>query len=314
MVTKRFIIKVLTFVAIIIGVNALLLWGVPKDKNAYLNEYNHKIVLLETMPQPRIIFLGGSNIAFGIDSRTISDSLHYHAINMGLHGGIGMRYPVEDCLQYIQRGDVVVMQLEYGNFFNGGNGNHETFAAFMMATGWRNATRLNAAQWGNVLAGIPREAVRNALRVMRYPMRHTMDSRASETKFEYVKDGFNGFGDEVSHLDYPGEPCVPSNQAETREVDREVVAWLQKWIEKYEQAGAIVLMVPPVNVESNLKATYNDNIARALEDIGHPYLVTPESMALNDSCYFNTGYHMNRDGVKQNTRHLIDLIRKHKPQ
>ena len=121
MVTRRFIIKVLTFLALVIGVNVLLLWAVPRDKNAYLCEYNRKISLMDTVDQPRVILLGGSNIAFGVDSRAIADSLHCHVINMGLHGGIGMRYPVEDCLQYVRPCDVVVMQLEYGNFFNGGN-------------------------------------------------------------------------------------------------------------------------------------------------------------------------------------------------
>lgn len=308
MVTRRFIIKVLTFLALVIGVNVLLLWAVPRDKNAYLCEYNRKISLMDSVDQPRVILLGGSNIAFGVDSKAIADSLHCHVINMGLHGGIGMRYPVEDCLQYVRPGDVVVMQLEYGNFFNGGNGNHETFPAFMMATGWRNASRLNAGQWKNILAGIPREAIRNGLRLLRYPMRGTLDTRASDTKFEYVLSGFNEFGDEVSHLNYPSQACPSADGRETRQVDGETVQWLQDQLHHYKQAGARILMVPPVNVRSNLVASHNDNIDHALEEIGYPYIVSPESMAVDDSCYFNTGYHMNRAGVEQNTRRLITLL------
>ena len=311
MVTRRFIIKVLTFLALVIGVNVLLLWAVPRDKNAYLCEYNRKISLMDTVDQPRVILLGGSNIAFGVDSRAIAYSLHCHVINMGLHGGIGMRYPVEDCLQYVRPGDVVVMQLEYGNFFNGGNGNHETFPAFMMATGWRNASHLNAGQWKNILAGIPREAIRNGLRLLRYPMRGTLDTRASDTKFEYVLNGFNELGDEVSHLNYPSQPCPPAEGRETRQVDGETVQWLQEQLHQYEQAGARILMVPPVNVRSNLVACHNDNIDQALEEIGYPYIVSPEVMAVDDSCYFNTGYHMNRAGVEQNTRRLIFLLREY---
>ena len=38
------------------------------EQDGYLQAYNKKCQLLEDTPSPRIIFVGGSNLAFGFDS------------------------------------------------------------------------------------------------------------------------------------------------------------------------------------------------------------------------------------------------------
>lgn len=62
------------------------------EQDGYLQAYNKKCQLLEDTPSPRIIFVGGSNLAFGLDSQRIKDSLNINVINYGLHAGIGLKY------------------------------------------------------------------------------------------------------------------------------------------------------------------------------------------------------------------------------
>lgn len=68
-------------------------------------------------------------------------------------------------------------------------------------------------------------------------------------------------------------------------------------------------MTPPVNIKSNHEETINEKIPNALKSINHPYVVSPFYMLLEDSFSFDTGYHVNREGVKQNTIHLIKILR-----
>ena len=306
---KKFIRKMTILVTALVAINLLLLCAVPKDKNGYLCEYKDKIQLLDSVSQPRIIFIGGSSVAFGTDSKTIGDSLHCNVVNFGLHGGIGIRYPLDDALQYIGKGDVVVLQFEYGNFFSGGNGEAETFPRFMVENDWRNFDRLNFKQWEYILSGIPMEALKNLKRLAVFLLRGSFDTPTVNNKFMYVKSGFNEYGDEVSHLSYPSVEYSSSNKTNTKQVHSEFMSWLADAITKYEQAGATVIMLPPVCVESHFKATYNDNVEQALKEINHPYLVSPESMVVDDSCSFNTGYHMNEEGVRQNTTNIITTLK-----
>lgn len=305
---KKFIIKTVVISVVFVIVNLLLFLAIPKDKNEYLCEYNHKIQLLETTCQPRIIFIGGSNVAFDIISRTISDSLHKNVVNFGLQAGIGIRFPLEDCIKYIKEGDIVIMQFEYANFFNGGNGEKETLSAFMIASDWRNLHQLNRKQILNVIKGIPKTGSKNLHRLIGYLMGGYLDSPVSGSVFTYVKSGFNEYGDEVSHLNYAGKRYVSSGKHNDKKIDSSFIEWLSNTISRYEESGAQVIMMPPACVKSFFNDYYNPNIADALIRINKPYIIPPESITYNDSLCFNTGYHLNKDGVEENTDYIIKVL------
>lgn len=306
---KKFVTKTLTILLLFTMVNLVLLLLIPMDKNAYVCEYNHKVELMETTQQPRIVFIGGSNTAFGINSKAIADSLQCNVVNFGFHAGLGIVFPIENCLQYIKKGDVVVMQLEYGNFFDGGNGEPETYPVFVKSTNWKYVHQLNVAQWYKVFSGVPRENIKGIVRLLRYPLRKSFDTPANGSSFKYLKSGFNEYGDEVSHLNYPPKKIHISGECEKRTVNKDFMEWFYDMITKYEQAGASIILLPPVCVKSYFKVSYNENISEALIAIHHPYIVPPFLMALDDSCSFDTGWHMNSDGVSQNTENIVKVLK-----
>ena len=95
---KRFLRRFSFLFLLFVALHLVLLFAIPADHNQYLNAYNHKQRLLNEVPSPRIIFMGGSNTAFGINSRMVEDSLKLPVINHGLHGGIGLRFPMTEAL------------------------------------------------------------------------------------------------------------------------------------------------------------------------------------------------------------------------
>ena len=306
---KRFIIKTTIVIAVFAGLNLLLLIAIPGDETDYLYEYDHKLSLLDTICQPRIIFMGGSSIAFCNDSRMIRDSLGYNVINCGLHAGIGIRIPLEDGLRFIKKYDVVVFQIEYANFFNGGNGDAETLPALMNATGWRMWKELNASQWIKLLQGIPRDNLTNLVHLAKRLKKGNRDSQFPNPKFVYTKEGFNEFGDEVSHFNYPSQRYISTGKKNTKKINRSFTEWLSHTLTKYEEAGAQVIMMPPACIVSCFNESYNDAIKTALEEMHYPYIAEPFSMTLNDAYSFNTGYHLNKDGVKINTTNIIKILK-----
>lgn len=306
---KRFIYKVSLFVFAFVAINVVLQLSIPKDQNGYHCEYNHKVELLEKTPSPRAVFIGGSNIPFGINSKTLKDSLHIGIVDFGLHAGIGIRFPLVDYLDYVRKGDVVVIQMEYANYFTGGNGEPESLLPLMVATNWRNICRLNFHQWRNILVGVPQVTVLNLKRVLNYTTTKSFDTPSENDNFAYVKSGFNELGDEVGHFKYPNIVEPPLRKVEDRTVDKDFMVWLADMIQQYEQRGAKVVMLPPVCLTTHFIALYNNNIGEALGSIHHPYIVDPQDMVLDDSCAFNTGYHLNEEGVRQNTSKIIKILR-----
>ena len=293
---KRFLSKLSSILLIFVGLHLLLVLGVPADRNQYLNAFNRKLQLLAETPSPRIVFMGGSNTAFDIDSRMVEDSLRCHVVNYGLHGGIGLQYPLREALQ-----------AEYSHFFEEGC-NAETMPKLMVATGWHGAARLSLPEWEAVIAGLPMLALSHLKRLLLYPFRNSFETPVPQQHFDYIAAGFNAWGDEVSHLRFTQSSYVPSAYRESRPVRPSFVAWLRDTLKDMERRGATVVMLPPACVQSYFSGHYRDNIAAALQDIGHPYAVPPHSMTLPDSLAFDSGYHLNRQGVEQNTLRIIHCL------
>lgn len=307
---KKFLLKIILVLSLFLVLNLALLFLVPLDKNAYLYEYNDKVTLLETVEQPRIIFVGGSNLTFGIDSKTIQDSLEINVINFGLHAGVGIRYMLDNCLHYVKQGDIVVVQMEYSNFFETSNGEPETLAPLMMANGWQNFWEMNAEQKKNAIKGLPQVGFGNIKRCLSYLKTQKWDSAPSGSKFEYRRSGFNDYGDEVSHYKYKHEQLAVSNsQVQGGEIDADFVRWLKNTLKQYEQKGVKVVMMPPLCTHSIYLLKYRDDIGQCLSSIGYSYVVSPNELALDDSFSFGGGYHLTYQGVVQGTALIIEYLK-----
>ena len=304
---KRFLRRFSFLFLLFVTLHLMLLFAIPADHNQYLNAYNHKQRLLNEVPSPRIIFMGGSNTAFGINSRMVEDSLKLPVINHGLHGGIGLRFPMTEALPSLRRGDIVVLQAEYSIFFEE-TCNAETMPKLMAATRWQGATRLSAAEWNAVLTGTPMLALSHLKRLLLYPFRHSFNTPEPNDHFVYTASGFNAYGDEVSHLQFPSTAYVASSYKETRPVRQEFISWMQDILHDMEQRGIRLVMLPPTCVESYFNGHYTSEIADALQSIGYPYLVQPETMTVPDSFVFDSGYHLNAQGIDLNTRRIIGIL------
>jgi len=70
-------------------ITALFIATPPDDKHLYQASLL-KSNLLRTVPSPRIIIVGGSNVAFGIDSELMEEELDIPVINDGLHVALGI--------------------------------------------------------------------------------------------------------------------------------------------------------------------------------------------------------------------------------
>lgn len=307
---KHFIFKLIYLSFLFVCINVLVLSTIPKDKNSYLCEYLRKIDLVDSISQPRIIFIGGSNVAFGIDSKRIIDSLNCNVINFGLHAGIGIRYPLEDYLNYAKKGDIVVLQIEYAHYYGGDNSNPVTFSNLMVATGWRNVSNLTMDQMTK-LRGLCSVSLGRLIALIKYPITNSFDTPSKNLKFRYTLSGFNNYGDEISHFGYPSEVASYynyNNDKKNKHVNEGFIKWLSKTLNLIEKKGAKVILIPPACTRTYFTIAYNRNIEEALKSINYPYLVAPSFMTLDDDCFFDAPYHINRNGNNQNTTKIIKLL------
>lgn len=303
-----FIRKLLIVLILFIVVNAIILFAIPRDNNSYYKAYLDKIELCEKLSSPRVIFIGGSNLAFGIDAKRIKDSLCCNVINMGLHAGIGIVYPVEDCLQFVRKGDVVVLQFENSNYYNKSSfGNSEVFPNLIYNANWRNIDKLHIDHYKR-LVGLPKVSMSNLIRLFKYILTGSFDTKSQPPKFKYTRGGFNELGDEVSHLKYP-DKFVNILHNRTSKISIRFIEWLNRIIREYEKKGVKVIMIPPICTFSYFENDYNPEINSYLESMHHSYVVSPVVMTVDDSCMFNSPHHLNREGICQSTSKIIKILK-----
>ena len=72
-------------------VNGAIVALVPPDPNSYFAAAIDKERLLAVTRAPRLLLVGGSNLAFGIDSEQIETITGLAVLNLGLHANVGLR-------------------------------------------------------------------------------------------------------------------------------------------------------------------------------------------------------------------------------
>ena len=87
---RKLIIRVVVLTLLIV-VSGIFIgqYDTHSGDDNYLAAVLEKDRLIRNTASPKIILVGGSNLAFGIDSRAIEDSLGIHVVNMGCTRGLG---------------------------------------------------------------------------------------------------------------------------------------------------------------------------------------------------------------------------------
>lgn len=294
---KTFIIRTIILGGIVVSILLGIVLFAPIQPNDYLQAYNLKCKLLNETESPRIIFVGGSNLAFGLDSQRIKDSLGINVINYGLHAGIGLKFMLDDVATYTRKDDILVIAPEYDHFYTIQYGESATIAPIQAIAGWKKLHLLNFTQIKNVLLGLPR--------IIEYIRPKNYDERS------YTLSGFNEFGDEVKHWNLESINIAKPGIS-NRPFD---YSFGEYFIEKIEflkkEKQCEVLIIPPVCRKSAFDAMTNEweKIRSFLNDKGHPFLVSPECHALPDKYTYDTDYHMNYEGVQIYTSSIIEILK-----
>lgn len=110
----KFVKKVLFFLVVVAScMIALALFDRYVIRGQYRNNYvaslTDKVDRLESIDEPKIMLVGNSNVAFGMDSEIIESEIGMPVVNLGLHGGLGNAFHEQIAKVNVNKGDIVVV-------------------------------------------------------------------------------------------------------------------------------------------------------------------------------------------------------------
>jgi hypothetical protein len=304
----KFITHAIGFLAILSALFLVTYLAFPLRRDSYMFEQLKKDDLLRKTQSPRIVLLGGSNLAFGVCSKAIRDSLHITTINCGLHAGLGLKFMLDRADPFLREGDIVVLFPEYEQFFGKGAYGDESNLSRMIEVNPRYISHMNLYQLENVVAGYSHNKKEDIIEWF-----HSKLSKGPTNneigKYSYGISNFNEFGDEYKHLSQPNVPIKIN--VKLNDFNDTYFKHFINQLKVWEARKIRIFILPPPVVDT----FFNENklnicaLERKLTLAGFSFLYDPQCSAYPMSFFYDTCYHLNKNGVSANTAKIIAELR-----
>lgn len=304
---KLFLRKTFLFLSIPVAVFiiGLFLPATPKARQSLLMSKFTKDSLLQHTQKPRIIFIAGSSMSLGLNSQIFVDSLHMNPINTGIHGGLGAFYMMDDVIDYVQPGDVILMAPEYHQFYgNFAYGGEELLRAAFDTSSPRVLLNLRWEQFQKMYGFVPKYSISKFLPNQYFKL--------TKNDF-YSKDAFNKYGDAVLHYGRTFEHPIPVFKVvEGGDFNHELIKAITEFNKVIKAKGATlyVSFAPFQQASFEHCRKQIDEVDRELRAIpGLTVIGTPERYMMAQDLIFDTPYHLNKKGVDRRSLFLYQDIK-----
>ncbi len=316
--TRTFLLKLgLLTIAILVSGFVVSRYDTRASDDNYLAAVLEKDRLIRNKPSPKIIKVGGSNLAFGINSRMMQDSLDLHVVNMGLYAKLGLRYMLAQVRPYIRKGDIVVVVPEYDQFYGKiAEGDNTLNTALLYSPPDRIPDFIKSY---SVVDVVLRPRVENARRSF---LQGAADLFGVKNKYfppdtnpVYNRRSFNQYGDVVSHLGKKSvdpktifvKPLPPMS-----DFNRRSVTDLNDIADVARERGAHTYFAWPSYIDKSyeINAGAIDTLRQRLtREMRIPIIGTAQQFAYPGEWFFDTRFHLNELGIGPRTLSMIELLR-----
>ncbi len=295
-----------------------VIYLLPLDQEKYLFALVDKHRILDTTPQPRIIITGDSNLAYGLDSGMIKKATGYNIVNMGLHGGLGLIYAMDELKPYVGKNDIIIFAPDYTHYAGTGIGDNTLVEVTIILP--RLLCYYSLENYKPFITNIPLTFQRR-LRGWLFPTKEDIAHRRSN---------FNEFGDNLGHLNLPPPefksvesvarnlPGMADKTDVTRILPQRVNDQLARHMNGFaaycaSRGATVYLTFPPImewtrarkEQEKSLKSIENDLKNRIhMKVIGDAV-----SYIYPREYFFDNEFHLNKKGRELRTRRLIETMK-----
>lgn len=290
------------------GDSTTLTDGSSVYKNVFVAALGDKYERLNTIRAPKIAVVGGSSVAFGLDSRMLGLYTEREVVNFGLFATLGSKIMLDLSEDGLRGGDVVVFAPELDS---------ETLSLYFGARAAWQAIDASPKLYDTVYA-------KNAAAL------DEQKASYEQERAEYLADGapdpsgvynrknFNAYGD----INYPRPYNTmalgydPNTVFELNEsiISRDFIDYFNSYCDRMRAKGVTVYFsFCPINELSLAEGTDGAAIAAfekyLVENLNCPVISKLEDYIMDWGYFFDTNLHLNDAGVTARTQMLINDLR-----
>lgn len=310
---KRVILTVIcliiVFVVPIVGVS-LYAANIPDVYGrTYLAAMADKYKILHDTDGEKIVLVGGSSMAFGIDSAAIERELGMPVVNMGLYAALGSKTTLDLTRSGISKGDIVVFAPEMDKQAYSMYTNSEITVQVLEANRsmiWQ----IPVSEWAGLFCELPDYiTAKKSLNKNGVPDPTNAYSRAA----------FNEYGDNVYDRPYNIMPdlYLPANMIDINidMIDGEFIEFVNDYAASVRKAGArFCFSFPPMNGAAfTADSVYEKRLEvyeKLREKLECEIIGNIEDHIMSEGYFYDSNYHLNNSGVPYNTKILIGDLKR----
>lgn len=251
--------------------------------------------------QPKLVIIGGSNTRFSFNSKMLQDSLGIATVNMGIHIGLGLDFMFNQVEKYLKQGDILLVSAEYQHYIDESTyyGDEGLTDMYLVKKEWRKAFRhiIDTHNFLSVYRLIRERIKRNGMKV------ENISERME------IRTKYNEYGDYTGHYNLP--PSDWTNKYFSMDIRTQIPNVIKKRIERIEQKGIRVIILPPPYCRSSFKlnSVTIDLLTHKLSALGIGFTCPPNKMCYSDSIFYDSPYHLLEKGTILHTKNVIKQIK-----
>lgn len=293
----------LPFVLIFVGVFLLP----PVYEDTFLGELSQKYDRLNSISEKKIVVVGGSSVAFGLDSRMMEENMGYKVVNFGLYADLGTKLMMDLSESAVNSGDIVILAPEMSRqtlslFFNG-----ET--ALMAMDGKMLMLKdVKTKDLESLIGAMPKLAFNK--------IKYLATGTRPQNTGAYKKENFNEYGDNIFDRPYKeltGFVSPITLDFASKSGYEDFIQYVNQYTAAVRaKGGEVYFSFPPMNkdaitnTDESIKEFYKDlSLSLDCKVISNIY-----DYILDDGYFFDSEFHLNNSGVTVRTVRLIDDIKR----
>ena len=312
---KLIILTLLALVAVLLPFVGVTLYATvilpPVYGDTFVGALDDKYERLNTVEGPKVVVVGGSSVAFGLDSEKLEEYIGMPVVNFGLYAALGTKVMLDMSESGIGEGDIVIISPEL---------DPQTLSLYFSADTTLKAMDENFSMvwdidhenWFNLLGGMWKfasEKRERYLSIKENGPRESEDIYQSKYfdpvyyDFEYMRpeNVMSEYYDVNTPIYLDGTIVDSSDFADFAE-------YLNNYIKRCEDKGATVYFsYCPMNemaLTHTDEETVSDFDAKMQSMIDCEFITDIRTMMLDAGYFFDTNFHLNDAGVVLRTIQL----------
>lgn len=305
---RKFLARALALAVLVVVGHAAVL-AMPTEKGSYLAAVIDKQARLRSLASPKLVFVGGSNLSFALDSPRIEREMGMPVANMGLGIYAGLRFMLDSVAPRLGRGDLVVISAEYQLYrglYNGEDELLEVLEAFpegLRTVDWK-------AQAPALVRALPTYIKNKANRLLATLV------QSPDPHCVYCRRAFNQYGDLVAQAGQPGKDVAAMamfrSKSEQGPIEDDAIRGLRRFVASARAAGAhVVLMFPavPAPLYEKNRAKLDEVYERVKKDVPVAVLGSPSENTMPAEYFWDWVYHLVPAGRDLRTGVILERLK-----